>query len=190
MTVKGVLRLLLVLGLAMSPAWGQKVQTQYDPSTDFSRYKTYAWKERKLLTRQGPDADKQLDETIVSAVNAQLKAKGMVETQESPDLYLSYRGGGLPGSQGSGEPVDVRAVDIGSPYNTPIVAGAVPNVWFSVQGQIVFDFVDPKSSATIWSSSLQKKFKNQSELPKNFDRELDQMVRKAFRDFPPKTRGK
>jgi len=181
---------MVVMGLALSPAWGQKVQTHYDQGADFSRYKTYAWKERKLLTRQGPDADKQLDQSIVRAVTEQLKAKGLVETQESPDLYLSYRAGAVPGSQGSGEPVDMRAVDVGSPFGIPIVAGAVPNVWFSVQGLMIFDLVDPKSNASVWSCSLQKKFKNQSELPKDLDREVDQLVSKAFKDFPPKTRGK
>ncbi|HEY6289963.1 MAG TPA: DUF4136 domain-containing protein [Terriglobia bacterium] len=190
MIVKRVLPAWLALGLALSSAWGQKVETHYDRSADFSRYKTYAWKDRELLTRQGPDAEKQLEQSIVGAVNAQLKAKGLVETSESADLYLSYHGGALPGKHGAGEPVSARQPDLGGPFNTTIVPGSVPNVWFSVQGQIVFDFVDPKSNATVWSSSLRKNFKNTTELPKDLDRQVQQIVRKAFRDFPPKTRGK
>jgi len=190
MSLKHVLRALLAMGIAFGPAWGQKVQLQYDHGTDFSHYKTYAWKDRDLLTRHGPEAEKQLDELIVSAVNAQLKARGLVETSESPDLYLSYYAGGTLGTHGPGEAVSVLATNAGGPLSPEMAPGAVPTAWFEVHGQITFSFVDPKSTQTVWSSTLQKKFKNQTELPKDADREVDQIVRKAFRDFPPKTRSR
>jgi hypothetical protein len=190
MSVRHVLRALLVLGIAFGSAWGQKVQVQYDHGADFSQYKTYAWKDRDLLTRRGPEGEKRLDELIVSAANAQLKAKGLVESSQSPDLYLSYYAGSVLGSQGPGNAVSVLATDAGGPYTAEITPGGVPNAWFVMNGHITFSFVDPKSDAKVWSSTLQKKFNNQTKLPKDADRQMDEIVRKALQNFPPKTRAK
>jgi len=97
-SVAGVLWMFLVV----VPSWGQTVEVKYDPSTDFRGYKTYAWQERKLLTQQGREAQKEIDQALVDAFNAQLKAKGFTENPSSPDLYLTYTGGSIIADSKSG----------------------------------------------------------------------------------------
>jgi len=142
MSVRHVLRALLALGITFGSAWGQKVQIQYDHGADFSQYRTYTWKDRNLLTRQGPEGEKELDQLIVSAANAQLKAKGLVETTSgSPDLYLSYQAGGVLGSHGPGDAGSVLATDAGGPLSAEIAPSEGKSV--SLQGSV-------STSASAW----------------------------------------
>jgi hypothetical protein len=54
------------------PAFGQKIQTDFDHQADFSQYKTYTWQTIK--------ADNSLwDARIKNAINAQLGAKGWTQ---------------------------------------------------------------------------------------------------------------
>jgi Domain of unknown function (DUF4136) len=92
MRMRGSLAVMLLLLLATG-ARAQKVETDFDRSTDFSLYKTYAWREYNLSTQQHPENEKLIEQSLVEAVDAQLKAKGLTESQNNPDLYLSYRGG-------------------------------------------------------------------------------------------------
>ena len=50
MRVKGGLGIIGAL-LVVSSARAQKVETQYDRNADFSSYKTYAWRQERLLTQ-------------------------------------------------------------------------------------------------------------------------------------------
>src|SRR6516225_5024812 len=62
----------VLLCLAASGGRAQKAETQFDRSTDFSRYKTYAWREYNLLTQQNQQNEKLIEHSLVEAVNARL----------------------------------------------------------------------------------------------------------------------
>jgi hypothetical protein len=59
--------------MAMSgPAFGQKIQTDFDHQADFSQYKTYTWQTIKA-------ADSFWDARIKNAINVQLASKGWTQ---------------------------------------------------------------------------------------------------------------
>lgn len=56
-----------------------------DKSTDFSRFKTYAW------TQTRPSSDKTIDAQVIAAVDHELGALGMTKAASGkPDVLVSY----------------------------------------------------------------------------------------------------
>jgi hypothetical protein len=185
----------LIVILAMLPAtgmWGQKIETQYDHSTDFRRYKTYAWRERKLLTQQSKKNQELIDEALVRAVNTQLQARGLTEDNNAPDFYVTYRGGSSIADAQSGHAYLPRDLAVGvSPlWTSNVMPGSVPNVWVSMEGMLLFEVADAKTGAVVWSTLLKKQIKKPGKMPNDLDRVTAEIAQKAFKKFPPKTAGK
>lgn len=173
--------------------WGQKVDIHYDHSANFQRYRTYAWGERKLLTRQGRENETLIDQAIVSAVNAELQARGLSEDQNAPDLYVAYRGGAAVADSKAGAayaPHDLAGWGAGKVWTSNTIPGSVPNVWATMQGVLLFEMTDSRTDTVVWSSLLKKKIKNPGKMPKHLDKVASEITKKAFRDFPPKPAGK
>jgi Domain of unknown function (DUF4136) len=193
MRMRGGLAIML-LCLAASGGLAQKAETQFDRSTDFSRYKTYAWREYNLLTQQNPQNEKLIEHSLVEAVNAQLKTKGLTETQNNPDFYLSYHGGSgmTEGQSGSAmKPHEVsNPSTMGTTFTTNTIPGSIPNVWVEMHGAVVFEVTDAKSNAVVWSSTVSKKIKKPGHMPQNLDQETAKIAQAGFQKFPPKSRGK
>ncbi len=58
------------------------VGVEYDKRDDFSKYKTYAW-------RQGtPAPDPEMQHQIQNAIEHQLESKGLTKAESGPDLYV------------------------------------------------------------------------------------------------------
>jgi hypothetical protein len=184
----------LLMCLAASGGRAQKAETQFDQSTDFSRYKTYAWREYNLLTQQNPQNEKLIEHSLVEAVNARLRAEGLTETPNNPDFYLSYHGGSgmTQGQSGSAlKPHEVaNPGTMGTTFTTNTIPGSIPNVWVEMHGMVVFEVRDAKSDAVVWSSTVSKKIKKPGRMPENLDQETAKIAQVAFRKFPPKSRGK
>jgi hypothetical protein len=182
------------LFLAVSGGWAQKAETQFDRGTDFSRYKTYAWREFNLTTQQNPQNEKLIEHSLVDAVNARLRADGLTESQNNPDFYLSYHGGSgmTEGQSGSAmKPHEVaNPQTMGTTFTTNTIPGSVPNVWVEMHGVVVFEVTDAKSSTVVWSSTVSKKIKKPGRMPENLDQETAKIAQAAFRKFPPRSRRK
>jgi len=177
--------------LSSASAWCQKVDVKYDHNTEFGRYKTYAWQERKLQTLQSKANQKLIDEALVSAVNAQLKAKGLTEVQSNPDFYLAYDGGSSIKDSKAGPAYAPYYTAGFSPYGLSGglacgIPGSTPNVWVSMQGELLFAVTDAKTGAVTWSNLLSKRIKNPGKMPKDLDKVAGQIAKKAFQNFPPK----
>src|SRR5215469_6313496 len=190
MRMKSTLAAVLMI-LSAACARGQKIDIKFDHNNDFLRYKTYAWQERKLMTLQSKDNQKLIDQALVSAVNAQLQAKGLTEVQSAPDFYLTYDGGSSIKDSKAGPayaPYDVAGF---SPYGLSGglgcgIPGSTPNVWVSMQGALLFEVTDAKTNSVTWSNLLTKRIKNPGKMPKDLDKAAGQIAKKAFQDFPPK----
>jgi hypothetical protein len=182
------------LCLAVSGGRAQKAETQFDRNTDFSRYKTYAWREFNLTTQQNPQNEKLIEHSLVDAVNAQLKTKGLTETRNNPDFYLSYHGGSgmTEGQSGSAmKPHEVsNPSTMGTTFTTNTIPGSIPNVWVEMHGTVVFEVTDAKSGAVVWSSTVSKKIKKPGHMPNDLDQQTAKIAQVAFRKFPLKSRGK
>jgi len=173
-----------VLLIASLPCGAQKVSTSADKSFDFRSAKHYAWGKNHIITRQGRANDALIDQKIIEEVNRNLQAKGYIEDSVQHDFYVSYDAGSS----------DMNVAVEGAYVNHPTVSttsvgpvyGVSQNMWYSVDGQIAFHMVDAKSNKTVWTAVVTKKIRDPHKAMKDMPKQVDQMVSKAFKKFPPK----
>jgi len=183
---------LACVALAALSASAQKTSTTFDDKFNFSEHKRYEWRENRLTTRQHPDTNEVMDLKIVKAVNQALVAKGFIEVKEKPDFFVYYDGGGNSqlGAGGASQAgsAPVTTADIAPTYglgNGPTLA---PSTWLKVSGQIVFHIVDAESKKPVWETTYSKTFRDPDKALKNMDKEVNELVSKSFKDFPPRTK--
>ena len=189
-------RYILILAGAMSvtlTALAQKTNTKFDEQYNFSQHKRYKWRENRLVTRQNPDTNEVMDLKIVKAVNQKLGSKGFVEVQDKPDFYVYYDGGGdaqigAGGANLAGSGPTTSA-DLSPSYglgNGPTLA---PSTWLKLKGQIEFHIVDAGSQKSVWETTYSKTFRDPDKALRNMDKEVNELVSKSFKDFPPKAKS-
>ncbi len=171
-------------------ARAQKINTTFDESYDFAAHKSYKWRENRLVTQQNPDTNYMMDRKIVRITNELLRSKGFSEVQENPDFYLYYDGGGdmqiAAGGAAQAGSGPATTADIAPNYgmgNGPTLA---PSTWLKVNGLIEFHMVDAKSKKVIWDTTYRKTFKDRDKALKEMDKEVNELVSKSFKEFPPK----
>jgi hypothetical protein len=174
-------------------AFAQKVSTTLDDKYSFSDHKRYAWRENRLTTRQHPDTNEVMDIKIVKAVNQLLASKGFVEVKEKPDFYIHYDGGGnvkldAGGSTQVGDGHKTSA-DIAPDYGLGNGPTLSPTTWMKVNGQIEFHLVDADSHKPVWETTYSKNFRDPDKALKNMDKEVNELVTKSFKNFPPKPKS-
>jgi hypothetical protein len=122
------------------------VYSDFERSTDFSQYKTYAFHKKSIDKVQISDLDKK---RILQAIDYELGKKGMTKS-ETPDLLINiftkereevdvnqyYNGWGY-GWRGYG-------------YGYPYYWGGYPYVSTSVEGTLFIDFIDTKKNELVW----------------------------------------
>jgi hypothetical protein len=180
----GLLAVLLLTGASAS---AQKVTTSFANNFDFANLKRYAWGENHLLTRQGHRNDLLIDQKIIHDVDQLLAAKGFVEDAKNPDFIISYEADALESTK------DVEGFH-STPWAGPTgpqhpVSGIPQNVWYSVNGVIVFHVVDAKSNQTVWTASAKKKINDPHKAIKDLDKQVEQIVSKTFKSFPPRAKS-
>jgi len=182
--------LLLCLMLACSTISAQKVSTTSDPGFDFSQHKRYAWLENRLMTRQHPDTNDVMDLKIVKAVNQTLAAKGFVEVNNQPDFYVHYDGEGesdltaAPVAHANSTPTQPN--DRTPTYGLGNGPAMAPGTWLKVNGRISFRIAEAASKRQVWSATYAKTFNDPDKALRNMDKEVNELVTKSFKDFPPK----
>lgn len=166
-----------------STAAAQKITTKFHNNFDFQKQNRYAWGKNHLLTRQGPQNDLLIDKKLIFEVNQTLSAKGFVEDAKNPDFLISYEADALESTK------DVEGFH-STPWAGPTgpqypVAGIPQNIWYSVDGVITFELVDAKSNQSIWTATAKKKINDPHKAMKDLDKQVEQIVSKAFKSFPP-----
>jgi hypothetical protein len=189
-------RYVLIVACAMSvtlTALAQKTDTKFDGQYNFAQHKRYKWRENRLVTRQNPDTNEVMDLKIVKAVNQMLASKGFVEVQDKPDFYVYYDGGGNAQIAGGGANLagsgPTTSADLSPSYglgNGPTLA---PTTWLKLKGQIEFHIVDAGSQKPMWETTYSKTFRDPDKALRNMDKEVNELVSKSFKDFPPKTKS-
>ena len=165
------------------PCAAQKVTTTLDNGFDFDSCKRYAWGQNHIITRQGQANDALIGQKIVQEVNRTLAAKGFREDPSSPDFYISFDAGAsdlaadMEGAQTGHPPVSTTT--IGPVY------GVGQNVWYSVDGHITFHITDAKSNRPVWTVVATKKIRDPQKGMKDMPKQVEQVVSKAFKKFPP-----
>jgi Domain of unknown function (DUF4136) len=170
-------------------AFAQKVSTKLDAKYSFAEHKRYEWRGNRLVTRQNPDTNEVMDIKIVKAVNQLLAARGFVEVKEKPDFYIFYDGGGNVqlGSGGASQAGSgpTTSADIGPDYGLGNGPSLSATTWMKVNGQIEFHIVDAAAQKPLWETIYSKNFRDPDKALKNMDKEINELVAKSFKDFPP-----
>jgi hypothetical protein len=78
--------LMIVLGLAATPAFAQKVNIDYAHDYDFESLKTFQYVDTEESNAQNP----LMHDRIVAMIKQELREGGGVEVTENPDVYITY----------------------------------------------------------------------------------------------------
>jgi len=165
-----VLVTLGTLGCA-SPFKDIRVVTQANPKVNFGGYRSYAWTLAAAVVRD-PDrewAPPNLDIAgeIKFLVNRELRARGMTEVSDSPDVLVMY-----------GVGVDMKALNIvDDPKDDSVQFEQVP------KGGVVVIFADPESLSVMWVGSAVADLMEEptAELAK---KRLEYAVKKMLKKLP------
>src|SRR4051812_16379302 len=167
------LRLFLLLLLCSTVPASAKVKCKFDPSTDFSREKTYVWVEGVRAHREV------VDYLIKATIDHQLQRRGLqkVENKEEADLWIHYE-------LGFGGEIHVTADD-----PTYVSVGGVPMTYSSVftnsssssggvitQGSLAVEIFDRDRHALVWFASASDAIEARPEREK----QLEKLVKKMF----------
>ena len=88
--MRRTLPICLALFLAPLGVFGQKVTTEFDESLDFSKYRTFAWRDGRIQSKHPALDNSLVEKRIRSLVVAQLTSKGFKEISDHPDLVVTY----------------------------------------------------------------------------------------------------
>ena len=152
-----------------------RVETDYDRSTDFSKFGTFDW------SADDPGVQKSFFDTALrQAVNAELTAVGLSQSSDNPDLIVvthvsldevitgatvshwNHGGWGWYGGWGgmSTSTVHVNAHD---------------------QGTLIMDLIDASNNQLVWRGIAEKEVND----PRATREQLQPIVQKLLADFPP-----
>ena len=84
--MKKTLGLLIILGLAATPSFAQKVTVDYAHDFDFEAMKTFQYVNTEESNSQNP----MMADRIESMIKKEMKEGGAVEVTENPDIFITY----------------------------------------------------------------------------------------------------
>jgi len=172
----------LAIVLAPTLAAAQKTSYDYNKSTDFTTFKTYALKDGTKVGQQ------LIDDRIVSAIETELAAKGFTKS-DNPDVFVVYHmafdtqkdistyssGYGGYGAYGWGW---------GGGWAGGTTSTQVRDI---LMGTLVIDVADAKKSQVAWRGMGVKEVKTQAK-PEQRDKSINEAVKKIFKNYPPKVK--
>jgi hypothetical protein len=178
-------RRLATLGPALLVAAGcatVSIVTDFDHAADFSRYRTFAVAGGHLsINGVSDDGNTIVKDRIRNALVAALRAKGLAEAPEHPDLLVGYWAGARSRIEIEGMPP--YAPEMG-PYWYGGWWGPGYTQWWTrtyEEGTLVIDLVDQASHRLVWRAYARTEIK-----PPVSDEKVREIVDKAFRAFPPR----
>lgn len=170
-------RTFLVVGLVLlaTPAFAQKVNTDFDKSADFSKYRTYAWIETK-----NPAKSDLNHRRIIELVEQQLAAKGFQKaTGGTPDVYVVY-------NAGLKERVSVQGYDYGyggMGWGRYGGGGMVRyDQYIDLEGTLIVDLVDANRKEMVWRGTAVDTL---SDKPDKNVKKAQKALEKMFKKYPP-----
>jgi len=151
-------------------ATAQKVVSQYDIETDFSKFKTYKW-----IIIQGTTPNQITAQNIVGLVNTALGQKGLLQSEGNTDLLVGFQ-------TSVDHQRQINWFNDGGPR-----MGGLGQATTSIieVGTLVVDMYDPGQKRLVWRSSATKTLNRGGNPDKNYVR-LEKAVDKLLKDFPPK----
>ena len=163
-----------------------QVSQDYDPATDFTKLKTFAWQsETQQKTGDVRVDDQLIDSRIRKATERAFTAKGYQKvTQMAPDFYITYQ----YVIQQKIRTDNVRT-DVGIGYDSRgryggigVISGA--DVSSYDEGLLVIDVIDSDGGKLLWRGKATRSVSPHSN-PEKTTRAVNEAVEKILNQFPP-----
>jgi Domain of unknown function (DUF4136) len=184
--MKSLILLVVIPLLAASAAFAQDVRYDFDQSKDFSKYKTYKW----VSVKGADQADELTASRIMSAVDAELAAKGLTKTEsDSADLYIAYE-------TAIGSEKQFTSFNTGWNYGPAWAPGwygyggmATGTTYGSTStihvGQLDLSMYDSHSQQLVWRGNVSKTLDPKAK-PEKKQKNIIKAVGKLLKNYPPK----
>jgi hypothetical protein len=157
------------IALIATAALAQDVKTDYDHSTDFSKYRTYTW------IKEPEPANPLMKQRIIDAINAQLQTKGLRLVSGNADL-------GVAAHTATATQQSLESFYNGYPgwgyYWGPVTT----YVETYEVGTLVVDLFDVAAKQVKWRGVASDTL---SDKPDKNVKKLNKAVEKMFKHFPP-----
>jgi hypothetical protein len=173
-----VMAAMVVLTLSTaSTAHGVDVKVDYDPTVDFSLFKTISWREGT------PAEDPELENRIHAAIERELIPLGLREVREDPDLYIVTHA-----AMDAEALIEIAEHDYWLGYEgwkKPVAVSQ--ESWNAEMGLLLVDLVDASRNQLIWRGLATG---NVAKTAEKRERKLDKTMAQLFKGFPPKLKKK
>jgi Domain of unknown function (DUF4136) len=177
---------LFLIAVLLAPRASAKMYVDFDPNTDFSKFKTFAYVggvEHLVMMQLNPN---QIRDSVHEAVARELTKRGLREVQrnQNPDLVVRY----FANSQSN---VNFAAnEDFGGfdPFFADYWAYTYDlwNATTTREGSLLIDLVDVKQKSLAWRLLLEQKIIN---VDKTWQK-VNQEITKGFESYPPTEKEK
>ena len=177
MKVRNLFLILLFIGFTVSCSiYG--VRYNYDQQTDFAEFKTFGW----MQVPEKAGINSLVVQRVKNAVNAELKAKGLMMMSNNPDFLIAEH---------LGKKDKVQVMDWGYNYNaygsyrrSGGFQGARISTTQYEEGILILDFVDAKSRKLFWRGTAKAQVQNVN-TPEKSEKIINAAVKKILKKYPP-----
>lgn len=170
--------LLILLGTVSASA--QKVSVGADPGVDLTKFKTYGWSN---IASANPVAN----QIVVTAVDAQLAAKGLTKVDKDPELTVVVFGSSM------------SDIHVSNPSWSPSLNSIATGVavgsqsWIVSKGTLVVDLLETKTNNSVWRGTATDTLDrgptgDKVKDAKALEKPIKNAVKKMFKQFPHPSR--
>ena len=155
------------------------ISTDYDPTQDFSKYKTYRW--ARIKERDPNDILSKnllLRKKVQAAVNKGLQEKGFTKLDRGKPDFIVFIHAGVQQKMNVYHHGGYYYGGWWGPY------GGYTSVSHYKQGTLVVDIVDTEEKELSWRGIASDVVKSYSD-PEALQEELDYIISAMLEDFPP-----
>ena len=171
------------IAVTLSACTSMTVESDYDPGTDFSNYKTFAFiSDKPLLMAQTAPISPLFEGRAMNAAQAALTAKGFtfVEDRKDADFVVSFTMGARDKIRVNNYPVHYRGPtpwEWGAPYHTEV------DVRNYTEGTLAIDIFDVQARSPVWHGWAVRTISTADR--RNPTPIINYVVAKILDDFPP-----
>jgi hypothetical protein len=166
----------LAAAAALAACSSITTNADYNPATDFSKYKTWAWHET------GSIKDSLWRDRVKNALSDELRLKGLMSSEARPDLWVAAH-------TRLDEQTQISTYNTGWGYGWGWYGGGMGMTTSTVQqipvGTLIVDLVDANEKQLVWRGTATKTLDPGSS-PEEKQKHLQEAIAKMFANYPPK----
>jgi hypothetical protein len=171
---KMILALAVVAATGLTACSTLKVNYDAKPGADFSKYKTFAFKDTEDIKNTI------LVDRIKNAVSSQLTAKGLRSSDGNPDLWVVAH-------PRLSKQTQINTYNTGWGYGYGWRGGMgtqTSTVEEIPVGTLVIDLVDVQAKELVWRGTASETIKENA-TPEERDKNLNEAMTELFKNYPP-----